>query len=102
MCFTVLLSTDCPDDLFAQNGSGICFQPANGLWRRCVCRIRFCEPEITSLEMLERSPMRETMHLQEVVRRLVRQGWRVQLVAVWVEDWGRLQQGAEEWWRWRG
>lgn len=46
--------------------------------------------------------MRETLHLQEVVRRLVRQGWRVQLVAVWVEDWGRLQQGAEEWWRWRG
>ncbi|WP_156502925.1 hypothetical protein [Eikenella sp. NML99-0057] len=62
----------------------------------------FREPEITSLEMLERSPMRETLHLQEVVRRLVRQGWRVQLVAVWVEDWGRLQQGAEEWWRWRG
>ena len=29
MCFTVLLSTDCPDDLFAQNGSGICFQPAD-------------------------------------------------------------------------
>ena len=30
MCFTVLLSTDCPDDLFAQNGNGICFQPADG------------------------------------------------------------------------
>ena len=30
--------------------------------------------------------MRETLHLQEVIRHLVRQGWRVQLVAVWVED----------------
>ena len=29
MCFTVLLSTDCPDDLFAQNGNGICFRPAD-------------------------------------------------------------------------
>lgn len=29
MCFTVLLSTDCPDDLFAQNGNGICFWPAD-------------------------------------------------------------------------
>ncbi|WP_153705417.1 MULTISPECIES: hypothetical protein [Eikenella] len=46
--------------------------------------------------------MRETLHLQEVIWRLVRQGWRVQLAAVWVEDWGRLQQGAEVWWRWRG
>ena len=55
----------------------------------------FREPEMTSPEMLEHSPMRETLHLQEVIQHLVRQGWRVQLAAVWAEDWGSLQQGAE-------
>ena len=129
MCFTVLLSTDCPDDLFAQNGSGICFQPADDQSVRaaampyarnydvmgdgsgdshggCGCCFSFYgdgafaeygfrEPEMTSPEMLEHSPMRETLHLQEVIRQLVRQGWRVQLAAVWAEDWGSLQQGAE-------
>ena len=129
MCFTVLLSTDCPDDLFAQNGSGICFQPADDQGVRaaampyahnydvvgdgsgyshggCGCCFSFYgdgafteygfrEPEMTSPEMLEHSPMRETLHLQEVIRHLVRQGWRVQLVAVWAEDWGSLQREAE-------
>ena len=129
MCFTVLLSTDCPDDLFAQNGSGICFQPADDQGVRaaampyahnydvvgdgsgyshggCGCCFSFYgdgafteygfrEPEMTSPEMLEHSPMRETLHLQEVIRRLVRQGWRVQLAAVWAEDWGSLQREAE-------
>jgi len=55
----------------------------------------FREPEMTSPEMLEHSPMRETLHLQEVIRHLVRQGWRVQLAAVWAEDWGSLQREAE-------
>ena len=129
MCFTVLLSTDCPDDLFAQNGSGICFQPADDQGVRaaampyahsydvvgdgsgyshggCGCCFSFYgdgafteygfrEPEMTSPEMLEHSPMRETLHLQEVIRHLVRQGWRVQLAAVWAEDWGSLQREAE-------
>ncbi|MBH5329753.1 hypothetical protein H9Q10_08740 [Eikenella sp. S3360] len=129
MCYTVLLSTDCPDDLFSQNGDGICFQPADGQsvqeaampYARnydvvgdgsdgshggCGCcfslygdgafaEYGFHEPEIASLEMLERSPMRETLHLQEVIRRLVRQGWRVQLATVWAENWGGLPQGAE-------
>ena len=101
MCFTVLLSTDCPDDLFAQNGSGICFRPADDQSVRaaampyahnyydvvgddlgdshggCGCCFSFYgdgafveygfrEPEMTSPEMLEHSPMRETLHLQEV------------------------------------
>ena len=129
MCFTVLLSTDCPDDLFAQNGSGICFQPADDQGVRaaamsyahnydvvgdgsgyshggCGCCFSFYgdgafteygfrEPEMTSPEMLEHSPMRETLHLQEVIRHLVRHGWRVQLAAVWAEDWGSLQREAE-------
>ena len=129
MCFTVLLSTDCPDDLFAQNGSGICFQPADDQSVRaaampyahnydvvgdgsgyshggCGCCFSFYgdgafteygfrEPEMTSPEMLEHSPMRETLHLQEVIRHLVRHGWRVQLAAVWAEDWGSLQREAE-------
>ena len=119
MCFTVLLSTDCPDDLFAQNGSGICFQPADDQGVRaaampyahnydvvgdgsgyshggCGCCFSFYgdgafteygfrEPEMTSPEMLEHSP----------IRQLVRQGWRVQLAAVWAEDWGSLQREAE-------
>ena len=130
MCFTVLLSTDCPDDLFAQNGSGICFRPADDQSVRaaampyahnyydvvgddlgdshggCGCCFSFYgagafveygfrEPEMTSPEMLEHSPMRETLHLQEVIRHLVRHGWRVQLAAVWAEDWGSLQREAE-------
>ena len=33
--------------------------------------------------------------MQEVIRHLVRQGWRVQLAAVWAEDWGSLQREAE-------
>jgi len=129
MCFTVLLSTDCPDDLFAQNGSGP--PPARPAGRGarppampyahnydvvgdgsgyshggCGCCFSFYgdgafteygfrEPEMTSPEMLEHSPMRETLHLQEVIRHLVRQGWRVQLAAVWAEDWGSLQREAE-------
>lgn len=129
MCFTVLLSTDCPDDFFAQNGSGICFQPADDQGVRaaampyahnydvvgdgsgyshggCGCCFSFYgdgafteygfrEPEMTSPEMLEHSLMRETLHLQEVIQHLVRQGWRVQLAAVWAEDWGSLQREAE-------
>lgn len=129
MCFTVLLSTDCLDDLCSQNGNGICFQPADGQSVRaaampyarnydvagdgsgdshggCGCCFSFYgdgafaeygfrDPEMTSPEILEHSLMRETLHLQEVIRRLVRQGWRVQLAAVWAEDWGSLQQGAE-------
>ena len=129
MCFTVLLSTDCPDDLFVQNGNGICFQPADDQGVRaaampyahnydvvgdgsgdshggCGCCFSFYgdgafaeygfrELEVTSPEMLEHAPMRETLHLQEVIRHLVRQGWRVQLVAVWAEDWGSLQREAE-------
>ena len=55
----------------------------------------FRELEVTSPEMLEHAPMRETLHLQEVIRHLVRQGWRVQLAAVWAEDWGSLQREAE-------
>ena len=129
MCFTVLLSTDCPDDLFAQNGNGICFQPADGQSVRaaampyaynydvvddvlgdghggCGCcfsfygdgafaKYGFREPEIKSPEMLKCSPMRETLHLEKVIRRLVRQGWRVQLATVWAEDWDSLQREAE-------
>ena len=55
----------------------------------------FREPEIKSPEMLKCSPMRETLHLEKVIRRLVRQGWRVQLAAVWAEDWDSLQREAE-------
>ena len=129
MCFTVLLSTDCPDDLFVQNGNGICFWPADDQGVRaaampyahtydvvgdgsddshggCGCCFAFYgdgtfaeygfrELEMTSPEMLEHSPMRETLYLQEVIRHLVRQGRRVQLAAVWAEDWDSLQQGAE-------
>lgn len=129
MRFTVLLSTDCPADLFAPNGNGICFRPADDQGVRaaampyahtydevgdglddshggCGCCFSFYgdgafaeygfrEPEMTPPEMLEHSPMRETMHLQEVIRHLVRQGWRVQLAAVWAEDWGSLQREAE-------
>ena len=121
MCFTVLLSTDCPDDLFAQNGSGICFQPADDQGVRaaamsyahnydvvgdgsgyshggCGCCFSFYgDGAFTEYGFREpeHSPMRETLHLQEVIRHLVRQGWRVQLAAVWAEDWGSLQREAE-------
>ena len=135
MCFTVLLSTNCPDDLCSQNGNGICFQPADGQSVRaaampyarnydvagdgsgdshggCGCcfsfygdgafaEYGFCEPEMTSPEMLEHSPMRETLYLQEVSGI-----WCGRAGACSWPQCGR-KIGADccqerKWWRWRG
>ena len=77
---------------YSHGGCGCCFSfYGDGAFTE----YGFREPEMTSPEMLEHSPMRETLHLQEVIRHLVRQGWRVQLAAVWAEDWGSLQREAE-------
>lgn len=126
MCFTVFLATDSPTDLLhdGQGLPARLAEPDEaraaklpypyvrtaGDKEGCACRFNFYGPLITAATRFGTTAVsapekngeetaqeqRETLYLLDVVRRLVRNGAKVQVACVWSGNWPQLREPAVE------